>query len=73
MPGLIIRAIPEGLHKRLKEQAAAHHRSMNKEIIALLEQALNMDQNIRDAPPPYRGKQPLTESFINDAKRRGRK
>jgi hypothetical protein len=73
MAGLIIRDIPEALHTRLKQQATAHHRSMNKEVIALLEQALNMDTAVREIPPPYQGRQRLTDAFINKAKREGRK
>ncbi len=73
MAGLVIRDIPEQLHARLKQQAAQHHRSMNKEVITLLEQALDMDNTVREIPPPYRGKLKLTDAFINQAKRAGRK
>ncbi len=73
MTGLIIRDIPEALHARLKEQAVANHRSMNKEVIALLEQALSMDRAVREIPPPYQGGKRLTDAFINKAKREGRK
>jgi len=73
MPGLLIRDIPDELHARLKQQAVQHHRSMNKEVIALLEQALNMDNAVREIPPPYRGKLKLTDKLINQAKREGRR
>lgn len=37
MPSITIKNIPEPVYKKLKEQAEAHHRSMNSEIIACLE------------------------------------
>ncbi|MGH8607844.1 MAG: FitA-like ribbon-helix-helix domain-containing protein [Gammaproteobacteria bacterium] len=36
MPTLTLRDLPEDLHDWLKRQAEAHHRSVNKEVIALL-------------------------------------
>ena len=36
MPTLTIRDLPDDLHHWLKQQAEAHHRSVNKEVIALL-------------------------------------
>jgi plasmid stability protein len=38
MPTLTIKNIPEPLVKRLKQQAAAHHRSLNFQVISYLEQ-----------------------------------
>ncbi|MBI4755720.1 MAG: Arc family DNA-binding protein [Betaproteobacteria bacterium] len=37
MPSLTLRDVPESLHRWLKQQADAHHRSVNKEVISLLE------------------------------------
>lgn len=37
MTSLVIKNIPEGLHERLKRRAARNHRSLSKEIIAVLE------------------------------------
>lgn len=37
MPDMTIRGLPDELHAWLKEQAEAHHRSLNGEAIALLE------------------------------------
>ena len=39
MPTLTLKAIPVKLHRELKNRAKAHHRSLNKEVIATLEQA----------------------------------
>ncbi|HYN78570.1 MAG TPA: Arc family DNA-binding protein [Lamprocystis sp. (in: g-proteobacteria)] len=37
MADLTIRGVPDELHAWLKEQARAHHRSVNREAIALIE------------------------------------
>ena len=37
MPNLTLKNIPPGLHKRLKTRAESNHRSLNREILALLE------------------------------------
>lgn len=37
MPVITLRDVPEPLYQRLKQQAEVHHRSLNKEVIALLE------------------------------------
>ncbi len=40
MPTLTIKNLPRNLHKRLKESAALHRRSMNSEAIVCLERTL---------------------------------
>ena len=37
MPNVTLRDVPEDLHTWLKRLAEAHHRSVNKEVIVLLE------------------------------------
>ena len=37
MATLTLRDVPDDLHNWLKRQAETHHRSMNKEVLALLE------------------------------------
>ena len=37
---ITLKNIPDGLYERLKEVAEIHHRSLNMEVIACLEQAL---------------------------------
>jgi antitoxin VapB len=37
MPTMTLRDVPDELHAWLKQQAQAHHRSVNKEAIALLD------------------------------------
>jgi plasmid stability protein len=45
MPSILIKNVPAKLHRQLKKQAENHHRSMNREILALLESAVPL-------PPP---------------------
>lgn len=47
MASLTIKNIPEQLLARLREQAAAENRSMNREIIRLLDMSLSADRNRR--------------------------
>lgn len=41
MSALLIKDFPPELHSKLKEEAARHHRSMTRQALALLEQALS--------------------------------
>ncbi len=41
MPTLTIKGLPDPLYRRLKQQAEAHRRSLNGEIIVCLERALS--------------------------------
>ncbi len=72
MPSLVIKNLPEDIHVKLKEQAARHHRSMTREAIAILSEGVGHIV-AREMPAPYRGHFPITEDFINSAKREGRK
>lgn len=72
MPGLVIKNLPPELHRRLKEQAVRHHRSMTREVISVLEQALEPQGLAEALPPPYKGRIALTDKLIEQAKREGR-
>ncbi len=71
MPGLLIKNVPDDLHQRLKQRAARHRRSMNGELLVLLEEALDD----RACPPSLDaidrlrvyGRRPLTEALVDDA------
>ncbi len=71
MAGLLIKDFPPALHRKLKEQALRHHRSMTKEAIVLLEHSLAVIAN-REPPPPLKGGFALTDAFIEQARREGR-
>jgi plasmid stability protein len=71
MTALVIKDLPDVLHQRLKQQARFHHRSMTKEAIALLEEAL-MPFPPTDLPPPIALKKPLADEMLIQAKEDGR-
>ena len=71
MAGFVIRDLPPALHERLREEAQRHHRSMGKEVITILEEALGTGAD-RTFPPPVKVAFPLTDDFLNKAKRWGR-
>lgn len=66
MPGLLIKDFPPELHRRLKAEAAHYHRSMTRQALALLEQALAAPA--RDAadllPDPLNLVKPLTRGNV---------
>jgi len=70
VPALVIKDLPSAIHHRLKEDAVEHHRSMTQEAIAILEQGLH---RVRPIPEfkPYRGSFPISNAFIDKAKREG--
>jgi plasmid stability protein len=76
MPGLLIKNLPKDIHSRLKERAALNRRSLSSEVIILLQQALND----RAGPPTLseidslriKGKKPLTDKILKEAKQSGR-
>jgi len=79
MATLTIKNIPEKLHKRLKESAVQHRRSINSEAISCLEKVLvatrvdpkeflaEVDALRKRMPHAY-----LTEEFLRAAKNEGR-
>ena len=73
MAALLIRDLPPDLHRKLKQSAEKNRRSMTKEAIALLETALEgKPAAIRALPEPLELGFPLTDEFLDRAKRAGR-
>jgi plasmid stability protein len=72
MPGLVIKDLPAKLHRKLKQRAARHHRSMTMEALVVLERALSEEEPPPEVPPPFRGRFTLTDKFIARARREGR-
>jgi plasmid stability protein len=77
MPTLVVKNLPEPLHARLREQAQAHHRSVTKEVVALIEQGLLAPRPTRTAarplPPLVRlSTGPVTAEWIEAAIADGR-
>ncbi len=71
MASLLLKDVPEELHSQLKEQARRHHRSMNKEAIAVLEAALAVRYPSK-LPPPVHLKKPLSAEMLTKAREEGR-
>jgi len=78
MPSLTIKNVPEDLYLQLKETASRHRRSMNSEIIVLLERSLKhvqpdeedratRIQRLRDRFPGH-----LTDADLREAREEGR-
>lgn len=71
MPALVIKELPSDLHRRLKEDAGQHHRSMTKHVIAILEANI-FPAAVRHYSPPAKLATPLTDAFLARAKQWGR-
>ena len=76
MPGLLIKEVPVELHRRLKERAAANRRSLRREVLVILEEAV-----AEPAGPPtleeidalrVRGTRPLGVELLERARALGR-
>jgi len=79
MAALTIRNIPDDLYQDLKEHAAKHQRSLNKEVVMMLERTMgrkNADAmewlKDVDALRDSLNITPLTDKMINQAKNEGR-
>jgi plasmid stability protein len=68
MAAVVVRDLPAGLHQRLKLEAERHHRSMNREIIAILEKEL-AEQHLPVVSAPVFPSQPLTAAWVRDVTR----
>ena len=78
MASVTVKNLPPEVHVRLKERAAAHGRSLNGEILALLRSAVMAERvdtaallaSARQAREGVKGR--LTDAFLDKARRRGR-
>jgi plasmid stability protein len=71
MAALLIKNLPPGIHSKLRSRAERNHRSMNREVISILESTLQT-QTGADLPPPVRTKRPIAPATIVDILRAGR-
>ena len=71
MPTIRIENVPADLHRRLAKRAAQHQRSLDHEVLAMLEEATREPHRI---PPvtPHKTKHPLTQDWLDQARREGR-
>ena len=76
MAGLLIKDLPPALHDRLRARAAASHRSISREALVILQEALDE----RAGPPALEevdalrqtGARPLTDDIVERARVEGR-
>ena len=70
MPNITLKNIPRDLHRSLKSRAKAHHRSLNKEVIATLRAVTNnaappdvekLIAEVREMRSRFKGKTSLAE------------
>jgi len=79
MPSITVKNIPAGLYDRLKQSAAANRRSLNSEIITLIEQGVGAPAIDPEALlwrarrlRRHTRRQPISEAAFTAAKRSGR-
>ena len=74
MSALLIKDFPPELHRKLKDEAARHHRSMTRQALALLEQALSSEaRNAAELlPKPLKPSKPVTANNVVAIIREGR-
>ena len=64
MSALLIKNLPPPLHERLRRRAAAHHRSMNREVIAILERELDRPTAAEQPPAVIGLERPISGEWV---------
>jgi plasmid stability protein len=70
MPTLVIRDLSPEIHRLLKQRAEHNHRSVNKEVITILEESVTPSSQA--LPPPVRGAFLVTQDWLDEVRRTGR-
>jgi len=68
MAAVVVRGLPPALHQRLKQEAERHHRSMNREIIAILESELERPP-VTVVGEPVVPSRPLSAAWVRETTR----
>ena len=63
MPTVIVRDMSVEVHRRLKSAAMQHHRSMNREVLMILEQTLNVGDTA-ELPLPMKSLKPISGAEV---------
>ena len=71
MSAVVVRDLPPILHQRLKKEAERHHRSMNREIIAIIEKELT-GPALMDIRRPVVPSKPLSAAWVSETTRKMR-
>ncbi len=72
MTDLLIRQLPDELHTRLKLSAKANRRSVNQEVLFLLERSLEETKVETPLPGPLEGTFPINDKWLMAAREEGR-
>ena len=71
MSALLIKNLPADVHAWLKQEAERNRRSMTQQAIVLFEERMHRFRPVHFGPP-LKLREPLTNDFVNAAKREGR-
>ena len=71
MAALLIKELPADVHRWLKQEAQVNRRSMTQQVIVLFEERMHKFRPVHFGPP-VKLREPLTDAFVNQAKREGR-
>lgn len=71
MPAFLVKDLPPVLHERLRQEATRHHRSMNREVITILEKELG-ETRFAALPQPVKLKKPVDPQWVADMIREAR-
>ena len=71
MAALLIKDLPADVHKWLKHEAERNRRSMTQQVIVLFEERMRKFRPVHSGPPTKLS-EPLTDAFVNEARREGR-
>lgn len=71
MASLVLKNLPDNVHRRLKEEAARNRRSMTQQATLILEQALVSLPPLK-SPSPIKPRRPFTHEWLMKAMREGR-
>jgi antitoxin FitA len=80
MPALTIKNLPDEVYRQLKESARLNRRSLNGEVIVLLERGLGRSRRsaddalaaLKELHARLKSLPPLDDDFLEQAKNRGR-
>ena len=70
MASVLIKNLPDALHQQLKRRAEKHHRSLNKEVIALIEAALTNPQAEDGSEPVASLRDPRIAELLGEVQQR---
>ena len=71
MSAFLVKDLPPVLHERLRQEATRHHRSMNREVITILEKELTAVRPV-ELPPAVKSLVPVDGRWIANAIRKAR-